>query len=254
MKKILLGAAAALAIAAPGVANANAIGSVGIAYGPMDQSDDGTKEDMLSLEANFATEMGHHQFQLGAASFDMDHSGHSHNYGALEGHLGHSRDTHAFGVFAGALQLSGDVAYGVGVEGAFYFGNFTVGGDISYASTRGDPAFDIASAAVNGAYYFAPNLALTGEVGYIDSEWMGTESANWALGLEYLFAGMPISVSGDYIATDADYDFGGGTSDTNVWQLGATYHFGGPDLMSRDRAGASQGGFVDVARYHTLLD
>lgn len=253
MKKILMGAVAALALAAPGIASADAIGSVGIGYGTMDQSDDGTKEDMLSLDANFAMDAGGHQVQVGAANFDMDHDGHSHNYGALDLHVGRSGDSHAFGVYGGAINLSGDVAYGLGAEGAMYFGNFTLGGDIFYASTRGDPANDIAGVSVNGAFYAMPNLALTAEVGAMDSEWMATESTNWSVGAEYMFSAMPISISGDYIATDADYDFGG-SSDTDVWQLALAYHFGGADLMSRDRAGSSQGGLVDVARYHTLLD
>jgi hypothetical protein len=252
MKKLLLGAAAALAVVAPSVAAADTIGNVGIAYGPMDQSDDDTKEDMLTLQGGFTTDAGNHVFQMGAANFDMDHSGHSHTYGALDAHLGQANDQYAFGVFAGALELSGDVAYGFGLEGAYYFGTFTVGGDASFASTRnGD--YDITSYAVNASYYVMPNFAVNAEVGSIDSEWMATESTNWSIGGEYMFSSMPISISGDYIATDADYN-GGGSSETDVWQIGLTYHFGGGDLISRDRAGPSQGGFVDVARYHTLLD
>ena len=253
MKEMMFGAAAILAAAAPGFASAEAIGSLGVAYGSQDQDNDPSKDDLLAIEGVVALDAGGYDFQLGVGNFDAKFDDHSHNYGAVDAHIGRSGDTYAFGVFGGALNLSGDVAYGVGLEGAWYVGNFTVGGDVSYASTRGDPAYDMSSAFVNGAYYFSPNLAARGEVGWIDTEWMGSESIAYAVGLEYLFTSLPISISGEYLATDADFT-GGGSQETTGWQLGVAYQFGGADLMARDRAGPSQGGFVDIARYNALLD
>lgn len=252
MKNILMGAVAALALAAPGIASADTIGSIGAAWGPMDDDNDSTRDDILALQGDFSTDVGGHTFQMGAANFDMYHDNHSHNYGAIDAHLGMGGDSHAFGVYGGALNLSGDVAYGLGAEGAFYFGNFTLGGDIFYASTRGDPAYDNSGASLNGGYYFSPNLAVRGQVEYLDSEWMASESTTYSAGAEYQFASLPISVSGDYYNSDVSYDFATDT-DVDVWQLGVAYHFGGSDVMSRDRAGANQGGLVDVARQMAII-
>jgi hypothetical protein len=251
MKKILMGAVAALALAAPGLASADTIGSIGLAWGPLDQDNDGTKEDILSLTGDFSTDVGGHTFQMGAGNFDMWHDTHSHNYGALDAHWGMSGDNHAFGIYGGALNLSGDVAYGIGGEGAFYFGNVTLGGDVFYATGR-ESDYETTGASVNGAYYVMPNLALRGEIAYMDSEWMATETTTYSLGAEYQFASMPISLSGDFYTADSDYQFGP-DYDSDVWQFGVAYHFGGSDVMSRDRAGANQGGLVDVARTMALI-
>ena len=93
-------------------------------------------------------------------------------------------------------------------------------------------------------YFVNENFRLEGNVGYnnLDLKVGGSADA-WGVGVggEYQFAQAPVSVFAKYDYAKVDnYDI-----EANVFRIGARWNFGGT-LKSRDRSGASLGGFSDM--------
>lgn len=249
MKKLLLGAAAAFAIIAPGVAAADTTGFVGFGAATLDDDADSWKDDLLTIEGAVVTSLND-TWSLGfrGSNHDMGHDSHTHAYQAIDVQAFTATDTYSFGGYAGSAM---DSTWGFGVGGSLYFGNFTVGGDVSYVDDRKDGGYEVTTTTARAGYYFTNNFAVTGEYGYTDSEWEGEEASIWGLGAEYQFANSPFSISANYTMADSDYN-GGGGHEAETFGVGVRYHFGTSDLMSRDRSGLLNG-LGTVARNHALL-
>ena len=183
-----------------------------------------------------------------ASNDDMGHDSHTHSYTALDAQIFTATDGYSFGAYAGSAM---DSVWGLGAGGSLYFGNFTVGGDVSYADDRKDGGSEITTTTARAGYYFSNNFVVTGEYGYTDSEWEGEEASIWGLGAEYQFDGSPFSISANYALSDSDYN-GGGGHQTETFGVGVRYNFGTSDLISRDRTGLQEG-LGTVARNHALM-
>ena len=244
MKKIFVGAAMAAAFVTPGIASADTQGYVGLGFASLDNSDDGDVEDLVTLDGAVSTDLGG-AWNLGfsASNADMGHGDHSHTYTSIDAQLFTNTDTYSFGAYVG--NTLGEL-YGVGVGGAYYMGQFTIGGDVSYAQDRYDADYPVTTWSLNGGYYINDNFVVNAEYGYTDSEWEGEEGDLWGIGAEYRFADSPFSVSANFTSMEGD------SSETEAFGIGVRYNFGSSDLITRDRTGAMNG-FRDVARNHALL-
>lgn len=236
MKNILLGAAAAFAVAAPGIAAADTA-DVGIHIGSIDP-DSGSDIDVWGLDGAFSHELGsgwvlqadglHDRMDFGGA--DLGNS-----YGAVN--LGMRGGSHAFYGFVGLSDVFALSFINLGVGGQLYLGNATLNGSIGWSDADD---FDISTTDVrlDGTWFFTDNFGVTGQVGWAETDAGGTETDWTTLGAAaaWRFTGTDWTANAGYQNIDAD----GG--DADVFRLGFSYNIGTSSERERSQAGASFNG------------
>ncbi|MEZ5961221.1 MAG: hypothetical protein R3C30_12445 [Hyphomonadaceae bacterium] len=233
MKKFLLGAAAALAIAAPSVASAES-GYLDLGYASTDAG--ATDVDTWALGGAFAWGgngslgfqldgvLGQHEYDSGT---DVD----TYNLGA---HLFARNENHLFGGFLGIgnTDFGGGFDYDyytVGLEGSYYLSRTTLNGVLSYSDSD-DLNADATILDLGATHFVTDNFSINGGVGF--GELADEDVTTFGVGAEFQFTGAPISLYGGY--NSSDYD----GSDVDVLSVGVRWNFGG-SLFDRDRSGAS---------------
>ncbi len=156
-------------------------------------------------------------------------------------HLWTKLNNAAIGVFGAVNFPTGGTIYTLGLEGEFYIGNITLGGDIDYNWTDGGlsgPLGDYWSGSLWADFYLTQNWRLGGEF-----EYYGDNLDTWTASLdtEYRFAGTPISgwVEGSYIDSSG--------AGNQAWTfLGGVRVFldGGMTLIDHDRNVPWESGLV----------
>jgi hypothetical protein len=162
----------------------------------------------------------------------------------VDAHVYTRNDTYAVGVFGGVGSDSVDNSdsadhYFVGVEGQYYWNNFTFGLNGGYldSNSTGSPSDEYLNNAwfVGGEvrWYATPKVTVTANLGYIDGEaFFGsadTKTVNWGLKAEYWPEEKePLSLFVAYEGRTSDADFGGfdPSKDTHTVKVGVTFHFG----------------------------
>jgi len=242
MKKILVGAAAAAALIAPGVASADTIGAIDYTYETTDY-ESGSEFDAYSLGAGIATDISHGlRLQADGRTTLQDWDGssgdYSHSYAAA--HLSGDLGGFNVGAFAGMLSYYDDGGTVYGVEGRRAFGNLSLDASIAF-SEFGDNNYDGTHYAIGGSYFFSQNLSVNAgyNVSEIDS---GTDYDidELSIGAGYQFANN-IELFGNYVTGDVDYGFG--DNETETLQLGVRLNIGGGTLQDN-----TNGGLWDTAR------
>ncbi|MGH6951856.1 MAG: hypothetical protein ACREH4_13370, partial [Vitreimonas sp.] len=125
MRKVLFGAAAALAITAPGMAAADTSGYASFSYNTLDDDNDGDKEDYLELNGAVVGSLGGSwNVQFDASAQDMGHSSHTDNMSTAIVHAFWRGESFAFGGFGGVTtgEIDGSV---LGAEAALYLDRFS---------------------------------------------------------------------------------------------------------------------------------
>ncbi len=235
MKNIFVGAAAAAALIAPGVASADTIGAVDYTY-ENTEYDSGSDFDAYSLGGAVATDISHGlrlQADGRTSLQEWTDDGYSHGYAAA--HL--SGDLAGFNVggFAGMLNYYGDGGSVYGVEARNDWGNFSVDGSIAF-SDFGDNNYDGEHYNIGGSYFFMPNFAINAgySVNEIDSG-AGYDLDAWSLGAAYQFANN-IEVFGNWTNTNYEYS-GSDYNETDSLQLGVRLNIGGGTLQDNTNGG-----------------
>jgi opacity protein-like surface antigen len=231
MKKILLGAAAAIAIAAPSVAAADTNAVVGLQYSNTDIDGFGDF-DQYGLNGAFSHDMGSGVLQMDGEMGRVDAGGCcvGNSYGAV--HYGWRNDSHAFGGFAGLSDFFIASGLGVGVEGQLFLGNFNLGGSVGHVDFD-DFDLDATSAQIDGAYFLTPNFAINGLVAFSEADFSGSD-ADWTtlgIGGEWRFDSSPFSIDAGYRNTDFDGD------EADTWTVGVNWDLGTASVQDRTRTG-----------------
>lgn len=234
MRNILIGAAALLAAALPGVAAAQT-GYVGAVYGNVDV-DGFDDEDFYGVEGAVAfAGSSAISFELDASITDADESGTG--YGVM-GHVYTRNDRYLFGGFVGiAGNDDTDETWTAGLEANKYFSGWTLAGALAYGSNE-DFDSDGWGANVEGRFFVMEDFRLDANVGWasIDFGGFGDDDAfTYGLGGEYQFTPVPVSVA---LAWD-HVEFDEVDTEADTWSLAVRYNWGGT-LRDRDRNGASQ--------------
>jgi hypothetical protein len=125
----------------------------------------------------------------------------------------------------------------LGAEGRTAFGNFSLDGSIAFTDF-GDNNYDGMSYRLGGAYFFMPNLALTGGASFadIDTSFTDYEITELSIGGAYQFASN-FEVFGGYTNTDGERSTGT-EYEGDTLQLGVRFNIGGGTLQENTNDGA----------------
>ena len=181
MKKFLLGAAAALAVTAPGVASADSA-EVGVGYGNIDFGN-GADFDIWTLNGAY-----NHQFDSGwVLQLDGQHdridlgANLGDSYGAVN--LGMRNESHALYGFVGLSDVFALSFINLGAGGQLYLGNATINGSVGWSSSD-DADLDITDARLDGTWFLGgDNFGLTGQAGWINAD--AGDADVWRISLSY---------------------------------------------------------------------
>lgn len=233
MKKFLLGAAAALAIAAPGVASAQSA-YIDLGYASADGEVLGTDVEGDGWQIGGAAAWTN--FQVDALVSNSDDTS---SY-LLGGHLFTRNDSYLLGAFVNFGNVdpdggSGYDAWTIGGEGQWYADRTTFDAAISYSDAE-DLDTTFTGVDVGVTQFFTDNFSVGGTVGFgqLDIASTDVDTLTYGIGAEYQFASAPISIYGgwDHLSID-DVD-----TDQDTLSIGVRYSFGG-NLFERNRSGAS---------------
>lgn len=257
MKTYLLGATAALAIAAPGVAAAQSayidLGySTGeVEVGPFEADADGwTLGGAAAWDGNGTLGF---QFDALLGNTDVDGGDDTDTFN-VGGHLFSRNSGHLVGGFVniGEIDFGGgdELDYwSFGLEGQWYLSRTTLDGALSY-SDADDANAEMLAFDVGLTHFVNDNFSLGGDLGFgsIENGGPNTDVSTLGLGGEYQFVSAPISIFGGYRHSEID--------DVNVESdaltVGVRYNFGG-SLFDRNRSGASLARGTGFGRYAGVL-
>ncbi len=237
MKKILLGAAAAMAIATPAFAVS---GHVDGGYATTEY-DTGGEFDAFHLGgAVQSDDMGGWTLQLDGRTtlHTWDGSGDdSLGYAAL--HANTSMGTWDVGGFVGILNYYGDGGRLIGGEARTDFGNISLQGSTAYWEFDQFADYSGWDARVAGSYFVNPNFAINASVSglWIDTDFTDYDIVELSIGAAYQFSNA-IEVYGDYVNTDGEYDTGGGY-EADTFRIGVRFHLNGGTLQEETNDGAT---------------
>lgn len=252
MKKFLLGAAAVVAVAAPGVAAAEANGYVDLAYTSSEADIGGLSGDADGWTVGGATSWGGDgsfgmQLDAVVSQSDADGGGDVSNW-TLGGHAFIRDESHLFGAFASFGNIDIDGAgdldhWTAGLEGQWYLARTTFDGAISY-SEADDVDLNATALELGVTHFFMDNFSVNGGVdfGTLEAGGVDADVVSYGVGAEYQFAAMPVSIFGGWEHAEID----DADAENDALTVGVRWNWGG-SLLERNRSGASldRGGVLD---------
>lgn len=239
MKKIFVGAALAAAVVAPGVASADTTGSIdlGLETNDFDYTSDTFEGYTLGGTLTHDLSGGMTIQADGRTTYqDWGYGTYSHGYSAV--HASTDMGGWDVGGFVTLQNYYGDGGLGLGAEARTSFGNFSVDGSLGYVDYD-DGDYNATAWRVGGAYFFSPNLAVTGGASTtsIDTDW-GTDYdiTEFSLGGAYQFANN-VALTGGYTSTDGDRSTGT-DYEGDTFRVGLRFNLGGGSLQENTNDGA----------------
>lgn len=234
-KSVFWGAAAALALVAPGVASAQS-GDIGVHIGNI-EADSGGDLDRYGLSGAFINPLNGDwvvQFDGQTERLDSFSSAGS-SYAAAS--VGARSSGHALYGFAGFGSALGASTTMLGVGGQIYFNQATVNGSIGYADFD---TFDgsVTNVSIDGTWFFTENFGVGGHAGWAEADGSGSDFDWSRLGIDAAWRpdGSNFTITGGYENIDAD------SSELDYWRIGFRYNFGDGSEHERSRSGASFNG------------
>ena len=246
MRKYLLSAAAALAIATPAAAETS--GYVDAGY---ESSDYNSTDEFDVLHLGGAI---HHEFGNGwglqadgrtaLQTWDNSSGDDSHGYAAVHAYKG-LNDHWDVGGYVGLLNYYGLGGTLIGIESRKHIGSLSLQGSVGYADFDTFFAFSAWDYRLSANWFFTPNFAVNGGIGHI--EWdrepafiADSEATDWSLGAAYQFAN-GFALYGSYVSTDGETDVPS-EWEVETFRVGLRWNINGGDLQTVTNEGASWNG------------
>lgn len=252
MNKLLLGAAAALAIAAPGIASAQSA-NVDLSYTNADSEVGGLDFDDDSFALSGAYSWGGNGGFGGQVDGVVSTTDDDDTAVALGGHLFTRSTNHLVGGFARVGTFDPDIGadydfWTLGAEGQWYLDRTTFDGALSY-SEADDIDTNLTALDLGVTHFVTDKFSFGGNVGVGEVEIAGADADTiaYGFGAEYQF-GVPISIFGGWQHTEID-DF---DTESDALTVGVRYDFGGT-LLERNRAGAGLSRTTGIGRFAGVL-
>ena len=240
MRTLLLGAAAAAAMMAPTMASADTSGSIGFMVEANDFTYGSNGEFVgYNLGGVVMTDVSHGlTLQLDGRTTlqDWDCCDTYYSQGYAAAHLSGDMGGWDLGGFLGMVNYYGEGGVLIGAEARTMFGNFALDGSVANTDFA-DNGYDGTAYRAGGAFFFSPNLALTGGASFTDiNSGLDYEITELSLGGAYQFANN-VELYGGYTNTDAER--GNGTEyEGDTFQLGVRLNLNGGTLQENAADGA----------------
>ena len=253
MKKTLLGAAAAFAIAAPVSAHADVTGHLDLSYQAANIDwGGGGDSDVNAWTLGGAMIMPLHdgwnlQLDANHENYNWDSSDYDNAATNVTLHGVYRTDNYGIGGYAGFGSIWSQTIYMFGGEGQYYLPNATLGGAISYGAMSDGYDYKAWDARVNGSYFFTPNFAVNATASYTWWDDYDLDVTGFGIGAEYRFENCPFSIGGNYLRERWEYS--SSDADVDIFKISLTYHFGADTLQAQSQHGASFDAaprFIDV--------
>ncbi|MBI3438806.1 MAG: hypothetical protein HY054_09215 [Proteobacteria bacterium] len=204
MKKELLGAAALLAVVAPGIAHADTGGSVRLTYAGADS--DADKNGVIALGGVVVSDLSvdHWRVQLNGSTVDTDQYGTSYAYGQAEVHAVYDAGQFQFGGFTGISNTNGYGWWEYGVEAAMNFDRGHIALSAAGATSPYTSYDNISSYAAEGSFSLTDDLHVGATLSTTDFGNYGSgDSINsWGLNVGYNIPDTHFSVGVGYRSSD----------------------------------------------------
>lgn len=240
MRKLLLSAALAFGLAAPGAAFAQS-GHIDLSYGNQTYDFGGG----IEFDADVTTLGG--QIAFGGDRLGVQIDGRYQNWGGdaddvgvwgIGAHLFKRSDAWLFGAYLGVDEiddLNVETLTGA-LEAQYFMPRSTITGVLSHSEWDG-PDYTITMLEGEYRHFVSDNFSVHGGLGFGQGDIGASEPDVWSgeLGGEYQFAAAPMSVFGFY--RHGVVDFNVGEIETDTLGVGVRYNFGG-SLIDRNRRGA----------------
>jgi len=237
MKTMLLGAAAAVAMLTPGLAMAETSGSLTLTY---DNNDIGSSQhqdyslggtvvhelsDTMTLQADGRTTL---------QDWECCNGSYTQSYAAA--HLSWDLGAWDVGAFGGMVSYFDDGGVVLGGETRTAFGNFSLDGFVAITDF-GDNGYDGSTVRGGGAFFFTPNLALTGGASFTQINSSNDyDILELSIGGAYQFPNN-LELFGGY--TDSEYEPNIGTDyDGETFRVGLRVNLNGGTLQDNANDGA----------------
>jgi hypothetical protein len=255
MRKWIIGAAAALAVALPGMAAAQTTANLGFNYANHDSDDIGDDVDAFGLDGAFAHDFGNGWTVQGDGAHDrVDSSGLDLgvSYGAIN--LGMRNENHSIYGFVGLADIIASSSTMVGVGGQWHLSQATLNGSVGFLDV-GDALIsdlELTSAHIDGTWFLTDNLGITGQAAWTEAESSGND-ADWTtlgIGASYRVSGTPWTVSGEYQNRDADF------GDVDTFRIRVAFAIGTSTAREEAQGGPSWNGaesLYDEARVLAIV-
>lgn len=234
MKKELLGAAALLAIATPGVAAADTGGSVQLTYAGMD-SDVSSKNAVVALSGVVVSDLSadHWRVQMNGSTVDTDQYSTSYAYGQAEVHAVYDAGQFQFGGFTGISNTNGYGWWEYGVEAAVTFDRARIAISAAGAASPYTSYDNISTFVANGSLKLTDNLNVGATVSTTDfgNYGSGDNVNSWGLNVGY-------AIPNTHFALGAGYRSSDDVNSTKFWGVSFAWNFG-DGAAGREMPGAS---------------
>lgn len=245
MRKIILAAAAVMAVAAaPAVASAQT-GYVGGVYNNVDVDGLGDA-DAWGVEGSvFFPTSGSLGVEVDASVVDVEDGDTGYS---LAGHLFTRNDRYLFGGFVGVSDSDNNQTWTGGLEANKYYDRWTLNGSVAYASND-DADVDGYGVNVGASLFASDNLRFDANLGWanVDAGAADDDALVYGVGAEYQLDTVPVSIGASYARVDFD-DSG---IEADVVSVVARWNWGGT-LFDRDRNGASQANRAGIGAAFSL--
>lgn len=244
MKKLLLSAAALMAIAAPAFAEGS--GDINLGYRTVEDGDVDGVDYGGAAHVGFSDNWN---LQLDAQNTRNDFDGGSLTTTQGAAHVFYRTEGWSAGGFVSYGDALLDSAYGIGAEGQLYLGQFTVGGSLEHVTFDNDFFISEDSAMIanlRGGFFITDNLNLHAGVHYLDADGL-EELVDYSVGGEWRLDSAPLSIYADYRSHDED------AFDTDSWSLGVRWAFGDSSLLDRERGGPGQQRGSNLSQFFPVL-
>jgi hypothetical protein len=243
MRKLMIGAAALLAVCVAAPAASAATGYVDASYARarVDVGAGAPKNDidLAGVGGVVAFDANALGVQLDGSYANANADGGDANIASVGAHVYKRTNQWLAGGYAGYANVDPDngdsvAEWTVAAEGQYYMTRTTLGAALVYSNSN-DANVDTWTLEGDAKHFYTDNFSVSANLalGKANPD-VGGDSNLWAAGLgaEYQFAGAPVSVFGGY--QHAEFDNDGGDIDT--FGIGARWNFGS-SLIERNRSG-----------------
>lgn len=259
MKKVLFGAAAAMAIAAPAHAATGYI-EASYAHNEYDPGSDSFGAVALGGAVQEAFSNGWNvQGNAFVNELSWDSSSGDDAMAQATVHAFYRNDKYAVGGFVGLGSWYDDALRTVGAEAQWYMPNMTLGASVNitdneYQYSSFENSWGITG---EGTYFINDNLGINAGLNYTKFNDNGgsndVDDWNGTIGVEYQLASAPVSLFANYTHSNLSPS-SGSDWDSDAFKIGARLNLGTGSLKERSTTGASMTGDAGIIDQWTNLD